>query len=304
MSDSSPSAAGRVVIAGGSGFIGSRLARHLHEAGFAVTVLSRSQHTDRAGIRFRRWRPPEPGAWQEELEGATAVVNLCGASLERRWTPARKRELVASRTLPSRALVSACAAARQRPAALLQASGVNYYGTGPAERAEDDPPGHDFLARLAVDWEAPLIETDMRTVSLRFGAVLDRNAGALPRMLLPFRLFAGGPIAGGQQWLSWIHIDDAVRAIHFLMDSPLVDAVNVTAPEPVRNAEFAAAAGRALNRPALLPIPGLLLRAVLGEQATLVCDGVHALPAKLQRAGFEFRHPTLDAALADLVRPG
>lgn len=165
---------------------------------------------------------------------------------------------------------------------------------------EDDPPGSDFLSRLATAWEAPLDDTDIRTVSLRFGAVLARDEGALPQMLLPFRMFAGGPVAGGRQWLSWIHIADVVRAIECLLASSVSGPVNVTAPEPIRNADFARAAGDALRRPALLPLPGFLLRLALGEQATLVCDGVRALPARLQRAGFEFRFPDIHAALQDL----
>lgn len=297
-----PARPGKVVVPGGTGFIGSHLVPVLHAAGHQVVVLSRSQHHDTEQARYVRWDPRSPEGWQHELSRADAVINLCGASIgEGRWTERRKRELVESRTVPSRALVAACNAVDEPPAVLLQASGVNYYGTGPEERAEEDPPGNDFLARLARDWEAPLDDTTVRTVAMRFGAVLDRNAGALPQMLLPFRLFVGGPVAGGRQWLSWIHIADVVRAIVFIMDSPLVDAVNVTAPNPVRNAEFARAAGRALNRPALFPMPGMALKAALGEQATLVCDGVHALPAKLIRAQFEFRYPTIDAALTHLV---
>jgi uncharacterized protein (TIGR01777 family) len=139
-------------------------------------------------------------------------------------------------------------------------------------------------------------------VALRFGVVLDASDGALPRMLLPFRLFAGGPVAGGRQWLSWVHVDDAVAAMRFVLRTPLAGAINVTAPNPVRNAEFAAAVGRALRRPAGLPLPGFVLRAALGEQATLVCDGQRALPARLLAAGFSFRYPTIDAALENVCR--
>ena len=299
-----PEKPGRVVVAGGSGFIGRHLVPALSRIGHDVVVLSRNEHRDTDQARYLRWNPAEPeaGDWQQSLVGAHAVVNLCGASIgEGRWTERRKRTLMESRTVPSRALVTACNGLEHPPAAILQASGVNYYGTGDEERAEQDPPGRDFLARLATDWEAPLADTGIRTVSMRFGAVLDADEGALPQMLLPFRMFVGGPVAGGRQWLSWIHIQDAVNAILFLMDSPLVDAVNVTAPNPVRNRDFARAAGRALNRPALLPLPGFVLRAALGEQATLVCDGVNALPAKLMRARFEFRFPDIESALADLV---
>ncbi len=296
-----PQEPGRVVVAGGSGLIGSHLVPALHAAGHEVVVLTRGAPRDDAHARYQHWDPGDPAPWQQTLSGADAVINLCGASIGAgRWTAARKRELVESRTVPSRALVEACNRLDVPPAVLLQASGVNYYGTGDLERTEDDLPGADFLAHLATEWEAPLDATRIRTVSLRFGVVLARDGGALPQMLLPFRLFVGGPVAGGRQWLSWIHIRDAVAAIVFLMDSPLVDAVNVTTPQPVRNAEFARSAGRALNRPALLPLPGFVLRAALGEQATLVCDGVRAMPAKLEGAGFPFAFPDIDRALQDV----
>lgn len=300
--DAAARSPGRVVVAGGTGFIGRHLVPALHAAGYEVVVLSRRDHADTDHARYLRWDPNEPGDWRHALAGADAVVNLCGASIGAgRWTDSRKRVLAESRTVPSRALVAASNSLDTPPAAILQASGVNYYGTGEAERGEDDPPGSDFLARLATAWEAPLDDTDIRTVSLRFGAVLARDEGALPQMLLPFRLFVGGPVAGGRQWLSWIHVHDAVNAILFLIDSPLVDAVNVTAPNPARNRDFARAAGRVLNRPAVLPLPGFVLRTALGEQATLVCDGVHALPAKLLRAGFPFDFPDVESALMNLL---
>lgn len=313
-----PPRPGKVVIAGGTGFIGRHLSARLAAAGHRVLVLSRRpppagrKNQDKSqdqvsgnagnGVSYEPWDPAAPGPWTKALEGADAVINLCGASLAAgRWTDKRKRELVESRTIPSHALVTACNALDVPPAVLLQASGVNFYGVGEAEHDEHSPAGHDFLARLASEWEAPLDNTLIRTVSLRFGAVLDSREGALPQMLLPFRLFVGGPIAGGRQWLSWIHIEDAVSAIVFAMDSPLVDAVNVTSPHPVRNADFARCAGQVLRRPALTPMPGFVLRAALGEQATLVCDGVQAVPAKLEIAGFDFRFPAIGSALANLM---
>lgn len=301
-----PRERGRVVVAGGTGFIGSHLVPALHAAGFEVIVLSRGRHADAGNVRYVQWDParedPAEAPWRENLSGALAVINLCGTSAAaKRWTEARKRELIESRVLPSRALVAAANGLATPPAAILQASGVNYYGTGEEPRDESSPPGDDFLAHLAAAWEAPLEETLIRTVTMRFGAVLDERQGALPQMLLPFRLFAGGPVAGGRQWLSWIHVRDAVNAILFLIHSQLADAVNVTAPRPVRNAEFARIAGRVLRRPALVPMPRWAIEALIGEAATMVCDGVQALPAKLEAAGFEFRYPDIADALADLV---
>lgn len=297
-----PPAPGRIVVPGGTGFIGSHLVPALTDAGHEVVVLSREQRADIPHARVAQWDPRAEGPWHEQLSGATAVINLCGASVGAgRWSEARKRQLIESRTVPSKALVAACNRLDDPPAALLQASGVNYYGTGEAERDEYAPPGNDFLARLAIDWEAPLDATPIRTVSMRFGAVLDAEDGALPQMLQPFRYFAGGALASGRQWLSWIHVRDLVSAIMFLLDSPLTDAVNVTAPNPVRNRDFARAAGRALNRPAWLRTPRFVLQGLLGEQATLVCDGVRAVPAKLEEAGFRFRFADIDSALDDLV---
>lgn len=295
-------ATGKVVVAGGTGFLGSRLVPALAAAGYDVVVLSRGQHDDTDDTRYVQWDPRADGAWQQTLSGAAAVINLCGASAAAaRWTERRKQTLVESRVVPSRALVSAANALEAPPAAILQASGVNYYGTGEEERDDWSPPGEDFLAHLSTAWEAPLEETLIRTVVMRFGAVLDSHQGALPQMLLPFRLFAGGPVAGGRQWLSWIHVDDAVNAILFLLSSPLVDAVNVTAPNPVRNADFARAAGRVLHRPSFVPVPRLAISAMLGEGATMVCDGVQARPRKLEEAGFTFRFPDIESALNDLV---
>jgi uncharacterized protein len=319
MNDHSNMTPGKVVIAGGSGFIGRHLAAALAVAGHEVIVLGRASssgrppRSDGTTPRFVDWLPGTDGPWQQELAGAAAVINLCGASIGNgRWTPARKQILIDSRTVPSQALVAACIRLDDPPALLLQASGVGYYGTGEPARDEDSPAGDDYLAQLAIAWEAPLRELAThdgapRGVCLRFGVVLGRDGGALPQMLLPFRLFAGGPIADGRQWLSWIHIGDLIRAIEFIMAAK-VDigpgaAINVTAPHPLRNADFARIAGRVLKRPALLRLPRFVLETALGEQATLVCDGQRALPARLQAAGFAFGFPTLEAALSDLMRP-
>lgn len=304
MDASSRAARERIVIAGGSGFIGRALARALAADGHAVAVLTRGSTQDaEPGVHYLHWDGATPdGDWVEALRGARACVNLCGGSIGAgRWTAARKRELIDSRVGPARTLNAALARLDVPPAQLLQASGVGYAGTGAACTDETTAPGDDFLARLAVTWEATLAETPVPATALRFGVVLGAG-GALPRMLLPFRFCVGGPIGTGTQWLSWIHIDDAVAAIRFVIDRGLTGPVNVTAPNPVQNRDFAAIAGRVLRRPALLPTPALALRVALGEQATLVCDGQRAVPARLRAAGFSFRYPELEPALRALCR--
>ncbi len=305
----------RVVVAGGSGFIGQRLCQTLLADGFEVTILTRGKREPKSsGIRYLTWDPEASGSHlekdaerqtetlKEALSGARAVVNLCGESIAGpRWTDARKRELTKSRTQPTETLVAAVAELDQPPAVFIQASGVGYAGTGQAAIDESAPAGQDFLARLAVAWENPVERLAIRSVILRFGVVLDVSGGALPQMLLPFRLFVGGPIGSGKQWLSWVHVDDAVAAIRFAIDSDLSGPVHVTAPEPVRNASFASTVGRLMRRPALLTLPRFVMTAALGEQATLVCDGQRAIPARLLAAGYEFRFPTLDRALHDLL---
>jgi len=305
----------RIVVAGGSGFIGQRLCRTLLADGFEVIVLTRAKREpESGGIRYLTWLPGTSGslpenntekqtdALKEALSGARAVVNLCGESIAGpRWTDARKRQLTTSRTQPTETLVAAVEELDVPPAVFIQASGVGYAGTGQAAVDESAPAGNDFLARLAVAWEKPVEKLSIRSVILRFGVVLDASGGALPQMLLPFRLFVGGPIGSGKQWLSWVHVDDAVAAIRFAIDSEISGPVHVTAPEPVRNASFARTVGRLMKRPALLPVPRLVMTAALGEQATLVCDGQQAIPARLLAAGYEFRFPTLDSALSDLL---
>lgn len=304
MTESRPTA----VIAGGTGFLGLRVAAVLGSAGFDVTVLSRAPLRPAVGpVRFVQWRgvhAAKGDTWPAALDGARVVVNLCGQPIGGpRWTAARKREILDSRTLPTEALVAVANEARQPPGVFIQASGVGYYGIGDEPRVESSPAGSDFLADLAVRWEAPLGELDItvRPVIARFGVVLGQQGGALAQMLLPFKLFVGGPIASGRQWLSWIHLHDAVAALAWLIDrDDARGAFNVTAPNPVRNVDFAKAAGAALHRPAWMLTPRIVLKGLLGEQATLVCDGQQVLPERLEGLGFRFDFPTIESALEDL----
>ncbi len=294
----------KVVIAGGSGFLGRYLAGLLRSHEHEVASLSRTRSdVTRTGVRYVRWDPTSIGDWVEALEQADVVFNLCGETISgKRWTDARKAVLLDSRRTPSNTLVKAINAMTDPPSVYLQASGVGYYGTGEAAVTESTPPGDDFLARLAVQWEAPVANIGVRSVLLRLGVVLHNTEGALSQMLLPFRAFMGGTLASGRQWLSWIHIVDAISAMYFVMEhSEIEGAVNITAPGPVRNQTFATLAGAALHRPTFMPTPRFVLKSLLGEQEILVTEGQRVSPAILTQRGFSFRFPELDNALDNLL---
>jgi hypothetical protein len=239
------------------------------------------------------------------------VINLAGEGIAGgRWTAERKRRIRASRLDAGRAVVQAvrqAAAAGRAPAVVLQSSGVGYYGeAGEQEIGEDHPPGNDFLAQVAVEWEASTAEVEalgVRRAVLRTGVVLDRAGGALAKMLPPFRLGLGGPLGGGRQWLPWIHMADEVGAILFLLATAAASGpFNLCAPRPVTNREFVRALGRRLRRPSILPVPAAALRLALGELADALLRSQRALPRRLLEAGYRFRFPDLAGALADLLR--
>jgi uncharacterized protein len=303
----------RIVIAGGTGFLGAPLAEVYAEEGHDVRVLTRSlppgesRHdsgTGMPGITRVGWKPDgQSGPWASALDGADAVVNLAGAGIaDRRWTPQRKAELRDSRIVPTRSLVAAIASAAAAPPVLVSASGVNYYGASGGEpKTEAAPPGADFLAHVCEDWEAEARRAQSastRVVPLRSGVVLERTGGALPKMIRPFRFFAGGPIGSGRQYVSWIHRIDWVEMVRWIVETPAVTApLNATAPVPVTSREFARALGRALHRPSLLPAPGFALKVALGEMAEpLLLTGARVVPARAQALGFHFRYPEIDLA--------
>jgi uncharacterized protein len=285
--------------------LGAALTRALRERQHQVTVLSR-----RGGDgQTIRWNPQAPdGAWSAAVRDADAVVNLAGEPIDGgRWTDARKRGILNSRVIASRAIAHVVAAAPRPPAVLVNASAVGIYGDrGDEIVTEATPAGSGFLADVCQRWEAEATAAaaSTRVVLLRTGLVLDREGGALPRLALPFRFLAGGPVGSGRQWWPWIHIEDWVAlAVWAVEHQSLSGPVNLTAPTPVRNAEFARAVGRALRRPAFVPAPAFALRLLLGEMAeALILAGQRAIPERVLAANVEFRYPDLDVALAALFR--
>lgn len=302
----------RVVIAGGSGLLGRALTEALVASGHLVVVLTRSAKTGpvAGNVQYVQWTPDgEAGPWASALDGAAAVINLAGAGLaDARWTDERKEELRDSRVLPTRSLVAAVRRATERPAVFLQASGVGFYGATTADREFDEsfPPGDDFLGQLCVAWEAeahPVTALGCRLVLCRNGVVLTPRGGILGRLRLPFLFFAGGPVASGAQYLSWIQIDDWVAFVLWALTTPAVSgAFNVCSPHPVKNAEFSQAYARALKRPSWLRVPGVALRAAYGEMAReMLIRGQRVVPRRALELGFRFGYPEIDAAMAAAV---
>jgi uncharacterized protein (TIGR01777 family) len=306
----------KVLITGGTGAIGLRLVTHLAKSGHDVVVLSRSPASPPAGFpesaRIVGWDARTPQGWGDEVNTAEAIVNFAGAPLPgegffpARWTPARRQLIIDSRVQAGQAVVQAIRQASRRPSVVLQASAVGYYGPNPpGEVSEDAPPGKDFLSSVTLAWEASTSQVEslgVRQIVARTGIVLDPNAGALLRLLLPFRLFVGGPMGSGRQWMPWIHPHDVTAALAFLLAQPDASGpFNLTAPQPVTNREFASTLGRTMRRPSWFPVPGFALRLAFGDVATTVLDGQRAVPTQLTRLGFDFHFTTLDSALRDLL---
>jgi uncharacterized protein (TIGR01777 family) len=300
-----------VLISGGSGFIGRHLARALVERGDKVTVLTRDPERARArfpsGVRCVAWTPDEDGPWASEIEAASAVVHLAGEPVAQRWSPAVKLRIRASRVGSTRLIVDAIGKAKHKPGVLVCASATGYYGPRrPDEQLdEDSAPGQGFLADVVRDWEAAARAVEahgVRSVQLRIGVVLGEGGGALDKMILPFKLFAGGPIGDGAQVISWIHRDDVVGLILLALDDPRVTgAINAVAPAPVTGTELARALGAALHRPSFLRTPAFAIKLAMGEAAEIVTTGQRVLPKKALELGYAFHHPTVLPALESVV---
>jgi uncharacterized protein len=293
----------KIIVAGGTGFLGRPLADALIAAGHDVVILSRAQ-SGRA--RAVSWNPDgSMGAWASEIDGAGVVINLAGESIAaKRWTSAQKQRIRDSRIRATRSLVAAIGQAATPPPVLISGSAVGVYGPHGDEIVnERTPPGSDFLAQICVEWEAEARRAESartRVVYVRTGVVFERDGGALPQMALPFTLFAGGPAGSGRQYVPWIHRDDWVALVMWAMQTASANgAVNATAPAPVTNRDLARALGRALHRPSFMPTPAFALRLMLGEMAdALLLSGQRAVPAVAEQAGFTFRYPRVDEALA------
>jgi hypothetical protein len=294
----------RIVISGGTGYIGSALVERLTARGDSVTVLTRGE--SRGGNPSRvRWDPYELGEWAQALDGADAVVHLAGErAVGVRYTDAVKRRLYDSRVVSTKNLVQAIARARAKPRVLVSASAVGIYGDRPASERVDEgsAPGEDFLARLCVDWEAASQgagELGVRVINPRIGVVFGPGDGPLKVMALPFRLFVGGKLGSGEQGISWIHLDDAIAALtRCIDDDTLPPKVNVCSPNPASNAEVSAAIAHALHRPSAFTVPRFALKALFSEGAQTILTGQFAVPGVLQSHGFSFGAPELSRALA------
>ena len=303
----------RVVVAGGTGFIGEALVAYIAGQKHEVCVLTRRANapsTNTASIRYERWDGVSTGQWVRAVAECDALINLSGENLgEGSWTDERKKRILESRVQTATMLVEALQQAQRKERVLLQASAVGIYGHGDQEVNENGKPGQGFLADVCQAWEQParvLLGSDTRVVWMRSGVVLDRDGGVLPLMVMPFRFFVGGVVGTGRQWLSWIHLRDEVRAIAHLLSHPeLSGPINVTAPFPATMREFAQTVAKVLKRPALVPVPSTIIKLALGEQGReMVLSGVRAKPAALLRSGFAFAFPKLLDALSQLYNRG
>jgi uncharacterized protein (TIGR01777 family) len=295
----------RLVIAGGTGFIGSALCARLREDNHSLVMLARAQapKPGAAKEQWVTWDPIAAKAPVEAVEGADGIINLAGEPIAaKRWTAAQKERIRASRIAATRALVDAVAGAKVKPRFLINGSAVGYYGPhGDETVTEETRAGNDFLGRTCAEWEGAARKAEsygLRVVLLRTGIVLGRGGGALSKMVPPFKFFAGGPLGRGAQWMPWIHLEDEVGLLLFLVENENARGpFNGTAPNPATMKEFCRALGRVLGRPSWAPVPAFALRLLLGEMAEMLLTGQRAIPQRAQALGYKFRYPNLQDAL-------
>jgi uncharacterized protein (TIGR01777 family) len=297
----------KILITGGLGFVGANLSDYLLDKGHAVIAVGRAATQNR--ITADRYQYisadiTQPGDWQKALVDVDVVVNLVGKSIFKRWSKSYKTQIYDSRILTTRNVVDALPA--DRSVVLCSASGAGYYGNrGDDLLKEDQKPGNDFLASVSVDWEAAALKAEakgVRAALMRFGVILGKGGGALAKMIPAFKSFVGGPIGSGNQWFPWIHLTDLMTAILFVCEHPQVNGpLNFCAPNPVKNRELASTLGEVLGRPAIMPAPAFMVRAVLGEFGNVLLDSQRTIPAKLLSHGFEFQYPDIRSALRAVV---
>lgn len=303
----------KIAVTGATGFVGSYLIAKLQERQYEILALCRNVERGRAmfpaanfpGVEVLSYIAGTGGEWEEKLGGCEAVINLAGEPIAARWNAKYKQEIINSRQLGTAKLVAAITKADPKPALLINSSAIGYYGTSEtATFVESSPSGKDFLAEVCQGWEAAaqkVTEAGVRLVILRTGIVLG-NGGAIAKMIPPFRLFAGGPIGSGNQWFSWIHLEDLVNLILEALDRPDIDGVlNATAPNPVRMTEFCQTLGDVMNRPSWLPVPKFAIETLLGDAAIVVLEGQEVQPKRTLAYGFTYKYPTVKQALKEVL---
>jgi len=299
----------KILITGGTGFVGTQLTSRLVKDGHEVTILTRSLKGAKGslpGISHLQGDPSQKGPWQETIKDHDAVINLAGASIFSKWTEEHKKAIRESRVNTTRNIVEGIPSHPEKSFPLFSTSAVGYYGfCGDEELTEESPHGDDFLARIASEWEGEALkarEKGARVVITRFGIVMGEKGGALGQMIPLFKKFIGGPIGSGRQWFSWVHIKDLAEAFTFLLKHPEISGpVNVCSPNPVRNKDLAKALGRALRRPSFMPAPGFMIKLALGEFGSVILEGQRVIPKRLLDSGFAFQYPEIDKALQEIV---
>ncbi len=299
----------KILITGGTGFVGTQLTSRLIQDGNEVTILTRSgkgSEKGSTGISYLQGDPTRKGPWQEAIKDHDAIINLAGASIFSKWTEEHKKAIRETRVSTTQNIVEGIPPHPEKKITLFSTSAVGYYGfCGDEELSENSPPGNDFLARIALEWEGEALKArgkGARVVITRFGIVMGEKGGALSQMIPLFKKYIGGPIGSGRQWFSWVHIKDLAEAFVFLIKHPEIPGpVNVCSPNPVRNKDLAKALGKALHRPSFLPAPGFMVKLVLGEFGSVILEGQRVIPRKLLDSGFRFQYLDIEKALQSIV---